>query len=56
MFHAVTRADSLTGLGKEPAFTLRQRVGALKGSGAGVPGRLGLCTNCDSRMNALSGR
>ena len=49
------RSDSLTGLGNVPAFTLRQSVGAENGSGAGRPGRLGLCTKCDSRMNALSG-
>jgi hypothetical protein len=51
---AVTRSDSRCGFGKVPAFTLRHRVGALKGRGAGVSGRLGLCTSCDSRMNALS--
>ena len=39
-FQPVTRSDSLTGLGNVPAFTLRHKVGALKGSGAGVPGRL----------------
>jgi hypothetical protein len=55
-FHAVTLKDNRCGFGNVPAFTLRQRVGALKGSGAGAPGLLGLCTNCDSRMNALSGR
>lgn len=36
-------------------LTMRQSVGALNGSGAGVPGRLGLCTSCASRMKALSG-
>lgn len=55
MFQAVTRWDNLTGFGNVPAFTIRHSVGALKGSGARRPGRLGLCTNCDSRMNALSG-
>ena len=54
-FQAVTRWDNLTGAGNVPAFTLRHRVGAEKGSGAGVSGRFGLCTSCDSRMNALSG-
>ena len=54
-FQAVTRSDSLIGLGNVPAFTMRQSVGAEKGRGAGVSGRLGLCTSCDSRMNALSG-
>jgi hypothetical protein len=54
--HPVTRWDNLTGAGNVPSFTLRQSVGALKGSGAGAPGRFGLCTSCDSRMNALSGR
>lgn len=39
-----------------PAFTLRHKVGPEKGRGTGVSGRLGLCTSCDSRMNALSGR
>jgi hypothetical protein len=42
------------GLGKVPAFTLRHKVGALKGRGAGVSGRDGLWTSWDSRMNALS--
>jgi hypothetical protein len=55
-FQAVTRSESFDGLGNVPAFTLRQRVGALKGNGAGVDGRLGLCTSCASRMKALSGR
>jgi hypothetical protein len=55
-FQAVTRSDNLCGLGNVPAFTLRHKVGAEKGRGAGVSGRLGLCTSCDSRMNALSGR
>jgi hypothetical protein len=54
-FQAVTRSDNFTGLGNVPAFTLRQRVGALNGNGAGWSGRLGLCTSCDSRINALSG-
>lgn len=54
--NAVTRSDSFIGLGNVPAFTLRQSVGAEKGSGAGESGRFGLCTSCDSRMKALSGR
>ena len=54
-FHAVTRSDNLTGFGNVPPFTLRHSVGALKGSGAGLSGRLELWTNCDSRMKALSG-
>lgn len=54
-FHAVIRSDNLTGFGNVPSFTLRHRVGALKGSGAGLSGHLGLRTNCDSRMKALSG-
>jgi hypothetical protein len=53
---AVTRSDNLCGAGNVPAFTLRHKVGAEKGRGAGVSGRLGLCTIFDSRMNALSGR
>jgi hypothetical protein len=55
-FQAVTRSESLIGLGNVPAFTLRHRVGAEKGRGAGVSGLLGLRTSWDSRMNALSGR
>lgn len=55
-FQAVTLTESLMGFGKVPSFTLRQRVGALKGKGAGVLGRLGLWTSWDSRMNALSGK
>ena len=54
-FHAVTRWDNLYGGGKVAAFTLRHKVGAENGSGAGVEGRLWLCTSCASRMNALSG-
>ena len=54
-FQAVTRSESLIGLGNVPAFTLRHSVGAEKGKGAGVSGLLGLCTSWDSRMNALSG-
>jgi hypothetical protein len=54
-FQAVTRSDSLIGLGNVPAFTLRHKVGAEKGRGAGVSGRFGLRTSWDSRMNALSG-
>jgi hypothetical protein len=54
-FQAVTRSESLIGLGNVPAFTLRHSVGALNGRGAGVSGLLGLCTSCDSRINALSG-
>ena len=53
---AVTRSESLMGLGNVPAFTLRHSVGAEKGRGSGVSGRLGLCTSCASRMKALSGR
>jgi hypothetical protein len=54
-FQHVTLSDSLIGLGNVPAATLRHNVGALNGSGAGCSGRFGLCTSCDSRMNALSG-
>lgn len=54
-FQAVTRALNLVGLGKVPAATLRHKVGALNGRGAGCSGRLGLSTNCASRTNALSG-
>ncbi len=54
-FQAVTRSDNLMGAGNVPAFTLRHKVGAEKGRGAGVSGLLGLCTSWDSRMNALSG-
>ena len=53
--HAVTLSDNLNGLGNVPAATLRHNVGAEKGRGAGVSGRFGLCTSCDSRMNALAG-
>jgi hypothetical protein len=54
-FQAVTRSDNLIGLGNVPAATLRQSVGALNGKGAGLSGRFGLRTSCDSRTNALSG-
>ena len=54
-FHAVTLTDNLNGLGKVPAATMRQSVGAENGNGAGVVGRLGLWTSCASRMNAPSG-
>ena len=54
--HAVTRWDSLVGLGNVPALTFRHNVAALKGRGTGVPILLGHCTSCHSRMNALSGR
>lgn len=54
-FQAVTLSDKRCGLGNVPAFTFRQRVGALNGRGTGVLGRFGLCTSCASRMNALSG-
>jgi hypothetical protein len=54
-FQHVTRSDNLMGLGKVPAATLRHRVGALNGNGAGCSGRLGLSTSCASRTNALSG-
>jgi hypothetical protein len=53
--HAVTRFESFTGFGNVPSFTFLHSVGAEKGSGAGLSGHLGLCTNCDSRMKALSG-
>ena len=39
-FQAVTRSDSFTGLGKVPAFTLRHKVGELKGRGAVAPDRV----------------
>ena len=39
--HAETLVESFTGLGKVPAPTLRQRVAALNGSGAGNSGRFG---------------
>ena len=54
-FQHVKRSDNLMGLGKVPAATLRHKVGALNGSGAGCAGRLGLSTRCASRTNALSG-
>jgi len=54
-FCAETRGASLYGVGSVPSFTFRQYVGALNGHGAGMSGRLGLCTNWDSRTNALSG-
>ena len=54
-FQAVTRSDNFTGLGNVPAFTLRHKVGALNGRGAGVSGLFGLWTNCASRIYALSG-
>ena len=53
---AETLCDSFTGFGQVPFFTRRQSVGALNGKGAGVSGLFGLCTNCASRMNALSAR
>lgn len=53
--HAVMRSDNFNGLGKVPAATLRHSVGALNGKGAAMLGRLGLCTSCASRINALSG-
>jgi hypothetical protein len=52
---AVTRSESFTGFTNVPFFTLRQRVGAENGKGAGLSGCLGLWTSCDSRMNAPSG-
>jgi hypothetical protein len=55
-FQQVTRCESLNGCGNVPALTLRQRVGAENGKSAGRPGRFGLCTSCDSRMNALSAK
>jgi hypothetical protein len=36
----VTRSESLIGFGNVPAFTLRQSVFPLNGSGTGVSGRL----------------
>lgn len=56
-FQQVTRSDSLIGLGKVPAATLRHNVGALNGRGATtLSAFFELRTNCDSRTNALSGR
>jgi hypothetical protein len=55
-FQQVTLSDNLIGLGNVPAATLRHSVGALKGSGAGWSGRLGLLTSCDSRIKPLAGK
>ena len=43
-FQAVTLSDSLCGRGKVPFFTLRHKVGAENGNGAGVV-VFGLCTS-----------
>ena len=54
-FIIYTRSESFTGLGNVPALTLRHKVGALNGNGAGWSGLLGLWTSWLSRMKALSG-
>ncbi len=54
-FQAVTRSDSFIGLGNVPAATLRHKVGSLKGSGAVLSGRFGLCTSWAARTYALFG-